>query len=195
MIAILDTGINLNHSAFQDLYTDGNPTPKVLSYPKSKDFVSGDCKDFTDHDGHGTHCAGSAAGCQYSDAYQLGKPSNEVSSPEGVAPRSQLIVCRVGEDKESISQDAIIKALEHLIQLRNQGQRIAIISMSLGIPLADVSEQNERRIKNLLSELVAGEQYHTICIAAVSNKGRDAICLPAQCGDVISIGAHDYDKE
>ena len=170
------------------------------SYPilNQKNFVVGEDEgNFTDHDGHGTHCAGIAAGCQYSDAYQLGKPINKVTSPEGVAPKSQLIVCRVGEDKESISQDAIIKALEHLKQLRNQGQRIDIISMSLGIPLADLSGQNERRIKNLLSELVAGEQYHTICIAAASNEGRnrDAICFPAQCGDVISIGAHDYDKE
>ena len=68
MIPILDTEINLKHSAFQDLYTDGNPTPKVLSYPKSKKFVSGDSEDeedFTDNDGHGTHCAGIAAGCQY----------------------------------------------------------------------------------------------------------------------------------
>ena len=189
VIAILDTGINIDHHAF------GNDQ-KVLPHPLSKNFIADRREDdITDVDGHGTHCAGIAAGFQYNGAYRADCPTDN-GQFTGVAPCSQLIVCRIAKDAKNFSVDTVIEALEHLIRKRNQDhQKIDIVLMSFGFP--QLQQEKERQLKELFLELtVSTSNPPAVCIAAASNEGacRDAIWFPAQFEEVISIGAHDYFK-
>lgn len=59
----------------------------------------------------------------------------------------------------------------------------------------DISLTHSRReVKKAVDTLV--QDYNTIAVAAACNSGhqRDPIWYPAKCGDVISIGAHDHNK-
>ena len=194
VIAILDTGIDTTHPAFstgdQSImpYPQG---PKIL-HSYSKNFASDEPEDnITDTDGHGTYCAGIAAGFQFTYSKKNDPSDSRIFT--GVAPYSQLIVCRIAEDRRNINPDNIIKALKHLIQIRKHQGAIDIISMSLGFQ--QIRREKEREITELLHYLTWYDQ-HTICIAAASNEGADtdAIWFPARCADVISIGAHDRKK-
>lgn len=183
VIAILDTGINTQHLAF-------SAGQRVLPAPQySRNFVQGQSPDdITDLDGHGTHCAGIAAGCSYANAYLVSDPSKMGIFPGGVAPGAQLTVCRVANDSgpTSYTSDSVVQALDHLIDIiTNKGQPVHVVSMSFGFPKHNAAI--EERIFNL-------KKLGTICIAAASNEGQkkaEAILYPASDGNVICIGAHN----
>ena len=59
-IAIVDSGIDESHDCFSDSYGDGDFTKKIVGWA---DFTfGGDNGTVTDYNGHGSHCAGIAAG-------------------------------------------------------------------------------------------------------------------------------------
>ena len=179
VIAILDTGINTQHSAFPI-------GQKVLQY--SKNFVQDELPDnIIDLNGHGTLCAGIAAGCSYFNAYHVDNLSQLINFPGGVAFEAQLIVCRVAKDSgpTSYSPDSIVQALDHLINIQESGQKVDVVSMSFGFPKLN------KRIEDRIFKL---KRLGTICVAAASNDGKrkaEAILYPASDGNVICIGAHD----
>ena len=95
-IAIIDTGIDYNHHEVADAYESGI------------DFVDG--IDAMDQNGHGTHCAGIAAGRRV-----------------GVAPGASLYAVRVLDDQGIGSETNIIRGMEWCID-----QGIDVVNMSLG---------------------------------------------------------------
>ena len=96
VIATVDTGIDKDLAVFD---YEG----KI--HPKSKSFIS---DDINDTDGHGTYCAGIAAGV----------PVYGTEFNGGVASRASLLICKVS-DKFSDSPDnftcgTVIQALEYI---------------------------------------------------------------------------------
>lgn len=101
-IAILDTGIDVNHKCLSDRIVE------------TKNFIDGS-EDVTDKNGHGTHVAGIIAA------------NRSKEGMTGIAPEVSLHIYKVLADNGDGSHDAIIKALEQAIN-----QKVDIINMSLG---------------------------------------------------------------
>ena len=85
----------------------------------------------------------------------------------------------------------MIKALKYLENLRKDGMPIDVVSISLGYQL---DTEQEKEVTKAVVTLV--HDHNTIVVAAACNNGyqRDPIWYPAKCGDAISIGAHDHNK-
>jgi len=106
-ICILDTGFYAKHPDFKGRNITG------------KSFVPNEKWDL-DHNGHGTHCAGTAAG-------YVSKVNNK---RYGVAYEANLYISKVLSDSGSGSTSAIIDAIDNSIEKKHK-----IISMSLGSPV------------------------------------------------------------
>lgn len=100
-IYILDTGINPEHSEFEN------------RIGKSKDFI-GDGRGWVDCNGHGTHCAGTAAGTKW-----------------GVSKKSIIHSLRVLNCQGEGSFSGIIAGIDWLIE-EEKGRNRAVGSLSLG---------------------------------------------------------------
>ena len=167
-IAIVDSGINMNHDAFQG-EKKKHQKEKIHPFPASKNFCGKNERDLKDTDGHGTYCAGIAAGRQIKD-----------KNFSGVAYNARLLICNVGNNP---TMKRVIEALEHIRQLK-KGTRVDIVSMSFGF-VKDTPEF-KKCIDNLTAEGI-------ICVAAAGNYGNSPhpVLYPAKYNDVISVGAHD----
>ena len=136
VIAVLDTGLNVNHEAFAD--ADGNcakygrltkadlaaaVAPGVYvsaKIPFAYDYAEGDA-DVTDYQGHGTHVSGIATGCTY-DA------ENEEYTFLGSASGAQLVSMKIFKDEGGgTSDDIYFYALEDAYRLG-----VDTINMSIG---------------------------------------------------------------
>ena len=176
VIAIIDSGINTEHSAFQwpASLRNREVMPKVLPAPDfSRNFNPDQLQnDITDLSGHGTLCAGITAGSSYAGKF-----------PGGVAPQAKLIVCRTDN-----SEDQVAQALDHLIEIQTRQEnriRVHIVSMSFGYEKLD--ERIEARIAHLKWN------HGTIFVASAGNDGqRSPITYPGKSDNVICIGANEY---
>jgi len=155
VIAILDTGVNHNLPDLDDHYITGY------------DFVYGD-GETDDQYGHGTKCASIAIA--------------EGEMYKGVAPSASYIALKVLNDEGWGNFSDIISALEWLIDYKNAGNRIDIVSMSFGADLAPLE------LKQVIDELYS---KGVILVAASGNEGSDASLYPARYDSVIGVGAND----
>ena len=192
MIAILDTGINMKHSAFQWPASYHTDKPKVLPAPEySRNFHPDQLQnDITDHTGHGTFCAGIAAGSPY-DIAHLRMSSQQYTLlqdnfPGGVAPRAQLIVCRI-----DYSEGQVVQALDHLIEIQTrQVNPIKVHVVSLPFQF----DKSDKDIEDKIHDLTL--KHGTICVASVGNERHSRyMAYPASCGIVISSGSSDHQAE
>jgi subtilisin family serine protease len=113
LVAIVDTGVNYNHTDLVNRMWDGNPT-----YPHHGwDFYNNDNDPYDDHiyGGHGSHCAGITAG------------DGTSGTQTGVAPQAEIMAVKVlnasGNGSEYTTMDGMEFALDNGAD---------IISMSLG---------------------------------------------------------------
>lgn len=123
VVAILDTGIDINHPDLRNRIIDGkNFTPE------------GDHTNFYDMNGHGTHVAGTIAG-----------------EKTGVAPSASLLICKVLDRHGSGSYDSIIDGLNYARKWKGaNGEKVRVINMSLGG--SQHSHALESAILNAVSE-------------------------------------------
>ena len=160
----------------------------LLEYSKNFNLDKQSEDEITDHDGHGTLCAGIAAGCPFNDAYMTNPDDtprqytySQQCFPGGIAPKAKLIVCRI-----DFSEDQVLKALEHLISIQgDNGIKVDVICMSFG--LGKHHDDIEDKLRTL-------RRCGTVCIASAGNDGKtrpNAVTFPATCGDVICVGAND----
>ena len=163
--AILDTGLDVNHSAFANApedprYTQDdvaqivaegelNATGDVSALYKSEkipfayDYADKD-NDVADSEGHGTHVTGS-----------VGADSAALT---GVAPDTQLMMMKVFSDVQSGASDTwILAALEDCVLLG-----VDAINMSLG-SAAGFTESDE--LTNQVYERVEAEGINLLCAA------------------------------
>jgi minor extracellular serine protease Vpr len=110
-IAVIDTGIQGNHSAFGD---------RVVAFA---DFVNDDNSSAYDDHGHGTHCAGTAAGGTVTVDYS----GDEYNVALGVAPGANLIGAKVLNSAGTGSFSTIFDGVQWAID-----NGADVVSMSLG---------------------------------------------------------------
>ena len=186
-IAILDSGINTQHTAF---------TGRIS--PASKSFVSHIIiplnpsvnLDIEDRLGHGTQCAGLACGSKVSFTLN-GIPKQF----EGIAQEAKLMVCKVvpyGTTTADIG--AVIQALQYILDYntlclaKNQVyDRVSVVAISFGMS----------KYSHLLSKKIL-EVIHSdiVVVCAASNSGRQykqSIMYPARLGHVLCIGSCNSD--
>lgn len=167
-IAIVDTGI----------YPHPDLAGRIIAF---KDFIKKRTKAYDDN-GHGTHCAGDAAG--------NGLASN--GKYAGAAPEANLIGVKVLNKMGAGSIETMMEGVEWCIQYneRNPAQKIDIISMSLGIPSKNYTNENADPMVKMVEE--AWESGITVCVAA-GNEGPDygTISSPGVSEQVITVGALD----
>ena len=118
LVAIIDTGVRLDHADLQGRFWDGG-----AEYPNhGYDFYSHD-NDPSDTHGHGTHVAGTIVGTGVS------------GTQTGVAPGAKIMVLKVFHGEDNLTEptmwvEAMQFALEHGAD---------VLSMSLGQPLPEAS--------------------------------------------------------
>jgi serine protease AprX len=165
-IAIIDTGIYPH----EDLM---NPTNRIVAF---QDFVNHRTSAYDDN-GHGTHCAGDAAGNGYISRGLY----------RGPAPSANLVGVKVLNKIGSGSLSTVIAGVQWCID-HKEAYSIDIISMSLG-GTATVSETEDPVVKIVNKAWSSGL---VVCVAA-GNEGPDegTIASPGISSVVITVGAMD----
>lgn len=170
-IAIIDTGI-YPHPDLKNRITD------------FVDFIN-NRQDAYDDNGHGTHCAGDAAGDGTSSNFKY----------MGPAPKANLAGVKVLDKLGSGSLETVMQGVEWCIQYNanpaNANKKIDIISMSLGSTAQDLGDSdNDDPMVQIVEK--AWEAGIVICVAA-GNDGptMNTIASPGISDLVITVGALD----
>ncbi|WP_164670799.1 S8 family peptidase [Virgibacillus doumboii] len=160
-IAIIDTGI----------YPHQDLEGRIIAF---KDFVKNNTDPYDDN-GHGTHCAGDAAGNGFSS-------DGEYEAP---APASNLIGVKVLNKMGSGSLSTVIDGVEWCIQNRSEFN-INVLSLSLG-STAQESAEDDPVVKAVEA---AWQNGMVVCVAA-GNSGPEpeTIGSPGISPKVITVGA------
>jgi subtilisin len=164
-IAILDTGIDVSHPDFAGRRVE------------CKSFVLGKTA-VTDVSGHGTMCAGIAAG-----------PEQPRDAPRyGVASNADLYVVKVLEDDAQGTDGNVLAGIDWAV--RNQ---CAVVSLSVGMPVHLGESYPQIYEQAAAAALAAG----TVLIAPAGNTSERPgnvapVDHPANCPSVISVGAVDH---
>ena len=173
VVAVLDTGLALDHEAFQDfagwaefygsltkeeveaaeLLSEGvYVSPKI---PYAYDYADGDA-DVTDVEGHGTHVSGSAVGMAGEIIYDEDRNIGLNITFSGAAPAAQLLSMKIFSDEgDGTSSDIYFYALEDAYSLGAD-----VINMSIGA-------QNGFTYDDSLETEVFGNIYKRLCDAGV----------------------------
>jgi len=148
-IFVVDTGINVKHEEFDNRARYG------------PSFVPSE-SDAEDRNGHGSHCAGTAAGATF-----------------GIATAAKIVGVKVLSGGGSGSNDGVIKGIKWAIQAnkdlmddKNSNSKAGVLSMSLGGGKTQV-----------LNDVVALAAKSMIVVVAAGNAGSDACKYsPASAG-------------
>ena len=167
-VCVLDTGIDLGHPDFAD---------RVIV---NRSFVAGE--DVHDVQGHGSHCAGTAAG-----------PARSTLGPRyGVATEADLFVGKVLNNSGSGREGDILRGMDWAIE-----QGCAVISMSLGRGTFVGEEPDPLYEEVGLAALNAG----SLIIAAAGNESRRQfghvapVGAPANSPSIMAVAAVDSNLE
>ncbi|WP_156288435.1 S8 family peptidase [Oceanobacillus salinisoli] len=163
-IAVIDTGVHPH----EDLTS---PSNRIISF---QDFINGKNEPYDDN-GHGTHCAGDAAG--------NGHLSNgKYISP---APEASIVGVKVLDKNGGGRLSTIIEGIEWCVDHYDEHQ-IRIISLSLGAPAYESFRDDP------LTIAVQEAWHHGIVVcAAAGNSGPSAstISTPAIDPFIITVGS------
>jgi len=167
-VAVLDTGIDATHPALRGR----------IDKAASRNFVQGGPNDYTDGNGHGTHCAGIIAA------------ENRGAIMYGIAPCATLIAIKIITDNGLTCSKLIVKGIRHAIAVKAD-----VISMSFGgkeLPgLERFTDSAHEEYKVIQEALAAG----IVIVAAAGNKGDtsslNTINPPGAFGGIITVASHD----
>ncbi|MGB2728575.1 MAG: S8 family serine peptidase [Halobacteriota archaeon] len=175
-IAVIDTGIDDAHESLDDM--DDNPAttdPKVIGF---KDFVNLYADPYDDY-GHGTHCAGIAAGTGGSSVYK------------GVAPGAKLVGIKVLNAWGSGSESTVIAGIDWAVQNKDD-YGIKIISMSLG---RDYNNDGTTPMALACDAAVDAGIVVSVAAGNAGIWGSKTVGDPACAKKVITVGAIDDDMD
>ena len=118
LIAVIDTGVRLDHADLQGQFWDGG-----VEYPNhGYDFYQHD-NDPSDTHGHGTHVAGTIVGTGAS------------GTQTGVAPGAKIMVLKVFHGEDNLTEPTMwVEAMQFAVE-----HGADALSMSLGQPLPDAA--------------------------------------------------------
>ncbi len=162
-LAILDTGLDLDHPDFSNRKIE------------ARSFVDGES--VQDENGHGTHCAGIAAG-----------PQQPADAPRyGVGAGVQLYIGKVLGNDGGGGDGSVLDGINWAIENGCQ-----IVSMSLGSPAAEGDAYSQIFETAAKRALAAG----TLIIAAAGNDSRRPehiapVSHPANCPSIMAVAAVD----
>ncbi len=166
-IAILDTGIDKTHPSLDDLDDDPSTNDPKVIYEVSE--VPGE--DPMDYNGHGTHCAGIAAGTGGGTSYV------------GVAPQAYLMNVKVLSGGGWGYDSWIISGIEDAVD-----NGADVISMSLGGSTMSDNDPLAQAVNNAVDNGV-------VVAVAAGNSGYDdtpfTILTPGVAAKAITVGASD----
>jgi hypothetical protein len=181
-VAIIDTGIDGNHSSLDD--QDDDPTtndPKVIAFydPVNNPSLTNGTEVFAyDDQGHGSHCAGTTAG--------TGAPTYEHI---GMAPQASLVGVKVLDAGGSGSFATVMAGMEWTVENRYKFN-IRAASMSLGGPGAiEWTSSEEDSVNRYANEMVRAGI--ALFIAAGNTAVSAQIGTPGSAEDAITVGALD----
>lgn len=165
-ITIIDTGI----------YSHKDLGGRIKAF---KDFIGTSNSPYDDN-GHGTHCAGDAAG---NGAASGGKY-------KGLAPEAELVGVKVLGKTGSGSLSTVMAGVQWCIENREKYD-IDVISMSLGSRAASPASEDP-----MVRIVEKAWENGIVVVVAAGNEGPDAktISSPGICPKVITVGAMD-DKD
>lgn len=169
VVAILDTGIDLNHPCLKDQIIGG------------KNFTSeGSADDFSDHNGHGTHVAGTIAA------------KEDDKGVVGVAPKAKLLIIKVLNSEGSGGYQGIIDGIRYATNWKgSNGERVRVMNMSLG-----GSENDPEMYKAILEAVAKGI---LICVASGNegdnNESTYEYGYPALYNECITVAACDENRK
>ena len=118
LIALIDTGVRLDHADLQGQFWDGG-----AEYPNhGYDFYSHD-NDPSDTHGHGTHVAGTMVG------------NGASGTQTGVAPGAKIMVLKVFHGSDNLTEPTMwVEAMQFAVE-----HGADVLNMSLGQPLPDAA--------------------------------------------------------
>ena len=163
-LCVLDTGFYKDHPDFADRNVTG------------KSFISGENWDVDMH-GHGTHCAGIAAG-NFSISEKI---------RYGVASEVNLCIGKVLSDSGNGSTSAILDAIDNSLEKKHK-----IISMSLGSPVS-IGEKPSPIFEQIGQRALAN---NSLLIAAAGNDSKrpnlpKPVSSPANAESIMAVAALD----
>ena len=182
-VAIIDTGLDGNHSSLDD--QDDDPTtydPKIIGFydaVNAPGVTNGTIFPYDDQ-GHGSHCGGTTAG--------TGAPTYE---HPGMAPQANLVGVKVLDSGGSGSFAGVMAGMQWTIDTMHE-YNTKIASMSLGGPGAiEWTSSEEDSVNRQANEMVRAGI--ALFIAAGNNGVSAQIGTPGSAEDVITVGALDKD--
>ena len=184
-VAIIDTGIDGNHSSLDD--QDDDPStydPKIVAFydPFNNPSLTNGTEVFPyDDQGHGSHCAGTTAG--------TGAPTYD---HPGMAPQASLVGVKVLDEGGSGSFATVMAGMEWTVEKRYEFN-IRAASMSLGGPGAiEWTSSEEDSVNRYANEMVRAGI--ALFIAAGNSAISAQIGTPGSAEDAITVGALDKDS-
>ncbi|MGB0475410.1 MAG: S8 family serine peptidase [Candidatus Poseidoniaceae archaeon] len=184
-VAIIDTGIDGNHSSLDD--QDDDPStydPKIIAFydPVNNPSLTNGTEVFPyDDQGHGSHCAGTTAG--------TGAPTYD---HPGMAPQASLVGVKVLDEGGSGSFATVMAGMEWTVEKRYEFN-IRAASMSLGGPGAiEWTSSEEDSVNRYANEMVRAGI--ALFIAAGNSAVSAQIGTPGSAEDAITVGALDKDS-
>ncbi|MEK9805390.1 MAG: S8 family serine peptidase [Euryarchaeota archaeon] len=183
-MAIIDTGIDGNHTALDDLDDDNSTDdPKVIAFfdaINNPGATNGSEIFPYDDNGHGTHCAGITAG--------TGAPTYQ---HVGVAPQANLVGVKVLSGSGSGSYAQVMAGMEWTVEKRHEFN-IRAASMSLGGPaVSEWTTSEQESVNRMANEMMRAGV--AIFIAAGNSAFSAQIGTPGSAEDAITVGALDKD--
>jgi subtilisin family serine protease len=172
-IAIVDSGIDINHPDLNDLDDDPTtPDPKVLDNVSFFDLNDDGNPDEGPGDnlGHGTHVAGVSAGTGEASNYRF----------VGVAPGAWIMNIKVGSTT-GLEEDDAINGIDYAVS-----HGADVISISFIFPSSDGTSPVSQAVDDAVEDGV-------VVTAGVGNDGPDSYTIgsPADAFNVIAVGAVD----
>ena len=183
-VAIIDTGLDGNHSSIDD--QDDNPEtydPKIIGFydPTATPELTNGTEIFPyDDHGHGSHCGGTTAG--------TGAPTYE---HVGMAPQAHLVGVKVLDGGGSGSFATVMAGMQWTVDSRfNFNIRAASMSLG-GFGIFEWTSSEDDSVNRMANEMVSSGI--ALFIAAGNNAISAQIGTPGSAEDVITVGALDKD--
>lgn len=166
-IAVLDTGLDLQHPDFSD---------RSITF---RSFVDGEA--VQDGNGHGTHCAGIASG-----------PASPTTPPRyGVAGEAELYIGKVLSNEGSGGDGGVLEGINWAIENKCQ-----VISMSLGSP-SQIGQSYSKIFEEVAQRALAAGTIIVAAAGNDSHRPDDIapVSHPANCPSIMAVAAIDSDLQ
>ncbi|QDI91382.1 peptidase S8 [Salicibibacter halophilus] len=165
-VAILDTGVHPSPDLME-------PEERIIGF---KDVID-DQEEPYDDNGHGTHCAGCAAGNGH-------QSDGEYTAP---APKANIVGVKVLDRMGAGSLSNIIAGVDWCIE-NQEAYDIRILSLSLGSPASEPGDDDP--VVQAVNQ--AWDEGMVVCVAAGNEgPGEGTIASPGTSPKVITVGALD----